>query len=69
VKLPLAPNKEFAGSPVNVFDLESHHLTGAKTETRKQEQDGIVAAIRCRAAGTGLEHTFNLLRSHISWYG
>jgi hypothetical protein len=32
VKLPLAPNKEFTGSPVNVFDLKSHHLTGPITK-------------------------------------
>jgi hypothetical protein len=33
VKQPLASNENFAGSPVDVLELESDHLTGAKTKT------------------------------------
>jgi hypothetical protein len=33
VNQSLAPNEDFAGSPVDVFELKSDHFPGAKTET------------------------------------
>jgi hypothetical protein len=30
---PLASNKDLASSPVDVLELESNHLPGAKTKT------------------------------------
>jgi hypothetical protein len=33
VEQSLASNENFAGSPVDILELESDHLTGAKTKT------------------------------------
>ena len=44
VKQSLAANEDFAGSPVNILESESDHLTGAKAETGQQKKDGVVAA-------------------------
>jgi hypothetical protein len=33
VKQSLAPNKDFAGSPVDVLEPETGHFPGAKTQT------------------------------------
>jgi hypothetical protein len=33
VKQPLTANEDFAGSPVDVLELESNHFPGAKTKT------------------------------------
>jgi hypothetical protein len=33
VKQPLASNKDFAGSPVDILELETDHFPGAKTQT------------------------------------
>jgi hypothetical protein len=61
VKQPLASNEDFAGSPVDVLELESDYFPGAKTKTGKQKKDGIVAAARRRATVAGLEHTVDFL--------
>ena len=48
MKQPFAPNEDFAGSPFDILELESDHLTSTETETGKQEKNGIVAAAdRC----------------------
>ena len=44
MKQPFAPNEDFAGSPFDILELESNHLTSTETETGKQEKIGIVAA-------------------------
>jgi len=69
VKQPLASNEDFAGSPVNVLELESNYFSGAKTKTGKQKKDGIVAAARHRATVAGLEHTFNFPGSQVLGHG
>ena len=63
MKQSLASNEDFAGSPVDVLELESDHFPGAKTKTGKQKKDGVVAAAGRHATVAGLEHTFDFLRS------
>jgi hypothetical protein len=69
VKQSLAANKDFAGSPVDVLELESDHFPGAKTKTGEEKKDGIVAAAHPRAAVARLEHTFDLPRRDVSRHG
>lgn len=69
VEQPLASNKDFAGSPVDVLELEIDHFPGAKTQAGEQEKDGVVAATDHRAAVTGFEHTFDFLGSQVLGHG
>jgi hypothetical protein len=41
VKQPLAANQDFAGSPVDVLELETDDFPGAKTQTGEEEKDGV----------------------------
>jgi hypothetical protein len=61
MKQPLAANHDFAGSPVDVIELESRDLTAAETETGEQKKDGVVAAAVRRATVAGLQHAFDFL--------
>jgi hypothetical protein len=65
----LAANENFAGSPVDVFELESDHFPGAKTKTGEEEKDGIVASAGRGAALAGLKHTFDFLRRQVLGHG
>jgi hypothetical protein len=69
VKQPLASNEDFAGSPVDIVELESDYFPGAKAKTGKQKKDGIVAAAGDGATVTGLEHTFNFPGSQVLGHG
>jgi len=69
MKHPLAPYEDFAGSPVDVLELESNYLTGTETETGKQEKHGIIATADRRVTVASFEHSFDFLRSHILRHG
>jgi hypothetical protein len=69
MKQSLASNDDFAGSPVDVIELESHHFTGAEAETGKQKKDGVVAAAGRGATVAGFEQTFDFLRTQVLGHG
>jgi hypothetical protein len=69
VTQPLASNEDFAGSPVDVVELESDHFPGAKTKTGEQKKDGIVAAAGYGATVTSLEQTLNFPGSQVLRHG
>src|SRR5687768_15493436 len=40
----LSPNGDLTQAPVDIIELERHHLAGTKPETREEQQDGVIAA-------------------------
>ena len=64
----LAADAQLSRVPVNVFEFERYHFTGAQTQSREQEQDGVVATAHRGAPIDADEQLTDLLSRNRSGY-
>jgi hypothetical protein len=65
VAQPFSANKDFAGSPVNVFKLKGNHLASTKTEPSEQKKNGVVTATFRSSTIASSQHTLDFCRNQV----
>jgi hypothetical protein len=53
--------------PVDVVELQSDDFTTAQTQSRQEQQDGVIAPTDRRGARTGVKHALHIVRCQVLW--